>query len=103
MTNYNSSHMPDSPSSSFHTNMIAPGVLGVKIIGRLYSMTTGNVWRKTNMELDRISTKRIIVDASEIEYCDGSQIISMVNYIAIYTSRCYCKLKILYIESLLSN
>jgi phospholipid/cholesterol/gamma-HCH transport system permease protein len=66
--------MPDSPSSSFQTTMIAPGVLGVKIIGRLDSMTTGNVWRKINMELDRMSPKRIIVDASEIEYCDGSGI-----------------------------
>jgi phospholipid/cholesterol/gamma-HCH transport system permease protein len=66
--------MPDSPSSSFQTSMIAPDVLRVKIIGRLDSMTTGNVWRKTSMELDRMSPKRIIIDASEIKYCDGSGI-----------------------------
>jgi phospholipid/cholesterol/gamma-HCH transport system permease protein len=66
--------MPDSPSSSFHTNMIAPGVLGVKIIGRLDSMSTGSIWRETNLELDRTSPEQVIVDASEIEYCDGSGI-----------------------------
>jgi phospholipid/cholesterol/gamma-HCH transport system permease protein len=74
MPNYRSSHMPDSPSLSFHTNMIAPDVLGVKIIGRLDSMSTGNIWRETNLELDRTSPKRVIVDASGIEYCDGSGI-----------------------------
>ncbi len=74
MPNYGSSHMPESPSSSIHTSMIAPGVLGVKIIGRLDSMSTGSIWRQTNLELDRTSPKQVIVDASEIEYCDGSGI-----------------------------
>jgi phospholipid/cholesterol/gamma-HCH transport system permease protein len=55
-------------------NMIAPDILGVKIIGRLDSMSTGNIWRETNLELDRTSPKRVIVDASGIEYCDGSGI-----------------------------
>jgi phospholipid/cholesterol/gamma-HCH transport system permease protein len=74
MRNYGSSHMPESPTSSIHTSMIAPGVLGVKIVGRLDSMSTGSIWRKTNLELDRTSPKQVIVDASEIEYCDGSGI-----------------------------
>ena len=74
MPNYSSPNMPDSLSSSIHTSMIAPDVLGVKIIGRLDSMSTGNIWRETNLELDRTSPKQVIVDASEIEYCDGSGI-----------------------------
>jgi phospholipid/cholesterol/gamma-HCH transport system permease protein len=74
MPNDGSSLMPKNPSSSIHTSMIAPGVLGVKIIGRLDSMSTGNIWRETNFELDRTSPKQVIVDASEIEYCDGSGI-----------------------------
>jgi phospholipid/cholesterol/gamma-HCH transport system permease protein len=37
-------------------------------------MSTGNIWRETNLELDRTSPKQVIVDASEIEYCDGSGI-----------------------------
>ena len=64
--------MPKTPSSSIHMSMIAPGVLGVKMIGRLDSMSTGNIWRETNLELDKTSPNRVIVDASEIEYCDGS-------------------------------
>ena len=74
MPNYGSALMPKTPSSSIHMSMIAPGALGVKIIGRLDSMSTGNIWRETNLELDRTSPKRVIVDASEIEYCDGSGI-----------------------------
>ena len=79
MPNYSSPYMPDSLSSSIHTtiidtSMIAPGVLGVKIIGRPDSMSTGNIWRETYLELYRTSPKRVIVDASEIEYCDGSGI-----------------------------
>jgi phospholipid/cholesterol/gamma-HCH transport system permease protein len=66
--------MSNNSSSSIHTSMIAPDILGVKIIGRLDSMSTGNIWRETNMELDRTSPKGVIVDASEIEYCDGSGI-----------------------------
>jgi anti-anti-sigma regulatory factor len=54
--------------------MIAPGVLGVKIVGRLDSMSSGNIWRETELELDKTSPKRVIVDASEIGYCDGSGI-----------------------------
>jgi phospholipid/cholesterol/gamma-HCH transport system permease protein len=74
MPNDGSSLMPKTSSSSIHMSMIAPDVLGVKIIGRLDSMSTGNIWRETNLELDRTSPKQVIVDASEIEYCDGSGI-----------------------------
>ena len=74
MPNYNSPHMPDNPSSSFHMNMIAPGVLGVKIICLLDSMITGKIWRDTNLEIDRTSPKRVIIDAFEIEHSNGSGI-----------------------------
>jgi phospholipid/cholesterol/gamma-HCH transport system permease protein len=74
MPNDGSSHIRNNLSSSIHTNMIAPGVLGVKIVGRLDSSSTGSIWRKTDIELDKTSPKQVIVDASEIEYCDGSGI-----------------------------
>jgi hypothetical protein len=61
MPNSRSPHREDSPSASIHMSMIAPDVLGVKIIGRLDSMSTGNIWRKTELELDRTSPKRVIV------------------------------------------
>ena len=74
MPNYGVSLTTDSPSTSIYTYVIEPGVLGIKIIGRLDSMSTGNIWRETSLELDRISPKRVIVDATEMEYCDGSGI-----------------------------
>lgn len=74
MPNYSSPQMPGSPSSSFHMNMIVPSVLGVKTIGRLDSMSTGNILYEANLELDRTPPKRIIVDAFEVEYSDGSGI-----------------------------
>ena len=74
MPNYNSPHMPDNPSSSFHMNMIAPGVLGVKIICRLDSMITGKIWRDTNLEIDRTSPRWVIADASRIAYYKRSGI-----------------------------
>jgi hypothetical protein len=62
----------DSLSSSIHTSMIAPGDPGVKIINRFDSMSTSNIWRELNLELDRTSSNQVIVDVSEIEYCGGS-------------------------------
>ena len=45
-----SPNIPESSSSSIHMSMITPGVLGVKIIGRLDSMSTGTIWRQTNLD-----------------------------------------------------
>jgi phospholipid/cholesterol/gamma-HCH transport system permease protein len=74
MPNDDSPQIQKSSSSSIHTSIIAPGVLGVKIVGRLDSTSTGSIWHKTDLELDKTSPKQVIVDASEIEYCDGSGI-----------------------------
>lgn len=60
--------MPDTPSSSIHTTMVAPGALGVKTIGRLDSMRMCNIWRETNLQHDRTSPKRVLVDAFKAEY-----------------------------------
>ena len=56
MPNYSSPHMPDSPFSFFHRNMIAPSVLGVKIIGRLDS-----ILRDVNiiLKVDQTPVKRL--------------------------------------------
>ena len=53
--------------------MIAPDVLGVKIISRLDSMSTGMIWGETKLELNRKSPNQVIVDASEIENDVGSE------------------------------
>lgn len=57
----------DSRSSSIHTSMIAPGDPGVKIISRFDFNEHGNIWRETELELDRTSSNQVIVNASEIE------------------------------------
>jgi len=71
MPNNSSTHSQDILSSSIHTSMTAPGVLGVKTVGRLDSTRTCNVWRETNLQLDRTSPKRVPVDASKPGYRAG--------------------------------
>ena len=63
----------DSRSSSIHTSMIAPGDLGVKIISRFDFNEHGNIWRETELELDRTSSNQVIVNAFEIENDVGSE------------------------------
>ena len=42
--------------------------------GRLDSTSTGSIWQESMEILEQASTKRIIIDASGIDYCDGSGI-----------------------------
>lgn len=51
MPNYDSPLAQDSPSSSTHTSMIAPGDPGVKIINRFDCNEQGNIWRETKLEV----------------------------------------------------
>ena len=50
------------------------GVLTIIISGRLDSTSTGSIWQEAVKVLERASSKRAIVDASGIDYCDGSGI-----------------------------
>jgi len=50
------------------------GVLTITISGRLDSTSTGSIWQEAVKVLERASSKRAIVDASGIDYCDGSGI-----------------------------
>ena len=50
------------------------GVLTIVISGRLDSTSTGSIWQEAVKVLERASSKRAIVDASGIDYCDGSGI-----------------------------
>ena len=63
--------MPCSPSLSIHSDMIASGAAVVKIIGGLDSIIKGNSRREIKLELNRTSTKQVIVDAFEIGCFDG--------------------------------
>lgn len=59
---------------SIHSENIQPETLLLKISGRLDSASTGKAWRETSEILDLSSPTRLIVDASEIGYCDCSGI-----------------------------
>jgi phospholipid/cholesterol/gamma-HCH transport system permease protein len=64
----------DQGSASFHADVSREGVLTLTIGGRLDSHTTGSVWRKAAQILGPGRPSLIVVDASRIEYCDGSGI-----------------------------
>ena len=64
----------DRRSGSIQTEEIDSGTLGVKISGRLDATSTGDIWRKADREIGRLSPQRIVVNASEMVYCDGSGI-----------------------------
>jgi phospholipid/cholesterol/gamma-HCH transport system permease protein len=49
------------------------GCLILTYSGRLDCLTTGAVWRKTSQLLHR-QPERLVVDAAEVSYCDGSGI-----------------------------
>jgi len=48
------------------------GRLVLRLSGRLDARTTGGVWREAIGRLDRESPSELVVDASDLEYCDGS-------------------------------
>jgi phospholipid/cholesterol/gamma-HCH transport system permease protein len=49
-------------------------VLVLTIKGRLDSMTTGHAWRMAMKALKQASPKRVLVDATAVDYCDGAGI-----------------------------
>lgn len=64
----------DRPSVSIQIEEPEPNTLRFKIVGRLDATSAGDIWRKTDQKLVRMSPQRIVVDAAEIAYCDGSGI-----------------------------
>ncbi len=69
----------DKPSASINTKVNEEGILNLSIDGRLDSYTTGKVWKEAILALEHSSPKNIIVDASGINYCDGSGIALFVR------------------------
>ena len=66
-------------SLQFHSETNRDGALEFTLIGRLDSTTTGNVWRQAMAAMGRTKARQVIVDASGIEYCDGSGIAWLVH------------------------
>lgn len=69
----------DRPLPSVRADQRGPGQLTLGIDGHLDSTTTGEVWRKAVEILEQTSPADIAVDATGIDYCDGSGIGMLVD------------------------
>ena len=72
-------------SSVLRTDTSRDGSTRLSIVGRLDSTTTGGMWRQATAALGRAKASLVTVDASGIEYCDGSGIALLV-YLRNYQS-----------------
>ena len=66
-------------SSVLRTDTSRDGSTRLSIVGRLDSTTTGGMWRQATAALGRAKAAQVTVDASGIEYCDGSGIALLVH------------------------
>ena len=55
------------------------GALKFIIAGRLDSATTGNLWRRTTETVLRAKPNHLTVDATGVDYCDGSGIALLIH------------------------
>ena len=60
------------PSATYESDRSSDGTVTVTLKGHLDSSTTGQIWRKNMAILVKEKPKRLVVDASELVYCDGS-------------------------------
>ena len=66
-------------SVRFRTGAVRDGVFAIAIEGRLDSNTTGKIWRQATETVATAKARSVTVDASEIDYCDGSGIALFVH------------------------
>jgi phospholipid/cholesterol/gamma-HCH transport system permease protein len=74
MVKTTSTQRSDRPSATIGASSSGAGLLTLRIEGRLDSTSTGRIWREAIGALEQASPTRVVVDASKIEYCDGSGI-----------------------------
>jgi phospholipid/cholesterol/gamma-HCH transport system permease protein len=55
------------------------GVIAITIEGRLDSNTTGKIWRQATETVATAKARSVIIDAAEVDYCDGSGIALFVH------------------------
>jgi phospholipid/cholesterol/gamma-HCH transport system permease protein len=55
------------------------GVVSIAIEGRLDSNTTGKIWRKATETVATAKARNVVVDAAQVDYCDGSGIALFVH------------------------
>ena len=70
--------LPAQNSAVLRADASPDGSTRLSIVGRLDSTTTGGIWRQAMAAIGRVKTAKVTVDASAIEYCDGSGIALLV-------------------------
>ncbi len=71
--------VPSSPSVAIRGKAPAGGIHEFAIEGRLDANTTGKIWHQAMEMARRAGAARTILDASKIDYCDGSGIALLVQ------------------------
>jgi phospholipid/cholesterol/gamma-HCH transport system permease protein len=66
-------------TASVNSEFNQEGALILTIVGHLDSYTTGKIWKNATRAIEQTSPKSIIVDASGVDYCDGSGIALFVK------------------------
>ncbi len=69
----------DTDTATLSTETIEGDALKLVINGRLDSSSTGKIWREALLSIDKSSPKRLVVDASGLNYCDGAGIGFLFN------------------------
>jgi len=64
----------ESSQVAIQAEEIRPGVLLLKVSGRLDSTTTGDIWRNAMRAVGRSSPRHLVIETSSVQYCDISGI-----------------------------
>ena len=67
------------PSVRLRAGAVRDGMVAIIIEGRLDSNTTGKIWRQATETVATAKAGSVTVDASQIDYCDGSGIALFVH------------------------
>jgi phospholipid/cholesterol/gamma-HCH transport system permease protein len=67
------------PSVRLRAGAVRDGMVAITIEGRLDSNTTGKIWRQATETVATAKAGSVTVDASQIDYCDGSGIALFVH------------------------
>jgi len=70
-------------SVRLRTGAVRDGVVNISIEGRLDSSTAGKIWRQATETVTNAKARRVVIDASQVDYCDGSGIALFVHLRAL--------------------
>jgi phospholipid/cholesterol/gamma-HCH transport system permease protein len=66
-------------SVRLRTGAVRDGVVALALEGRLDSYTTGNIWRQATEAVTTAKARSVIINAADVDYCDGSGIALFVH------------------------